>query len=211
MKRWLALFVLLPVLALAAPAPKPAFPNKLVLTQGTQAQRFLAVPNQTCSNGYQETRTSGVRRFRLLNCNANGSFVQFPEDGGPIYSQWVYPPPPQPDPVARTQDCSATNPGTTGTWTQTHGWAWDGSTWQPQAWAPTSAPAGACTAVQPPPGQWQAPQPGSTFPIVAKPAKGESFVGPYGMTTTRVTDHAADVSQSGLFVLVQPAPSLQRR
>lgn len=185
---------------LAAPAPKPAWPTSLVLTQGTQTQRFLTVPNEGCSRAVKETRVSGVRRFQLANCAANGSFVQFPENGGPIYSQWVYPIPPPPANEARTQDCSVTNPGTTGTWTQTHGWTWDGTQYQPQPWTPDSAPAGACTAVQPPPGVWQAPAPGSTFPILPKPAKGGSFVGPYGMVTTRITDHTADVSQPWLAV-----------
>lgn len=161
MKRLLALFFMLPILALAAPAPKPAFPSQLNLAQGTRSQS-LAVPNQTCSNGYQETRTSGVRRFRLLNCSANGGFVQFPEDGGPIYSQWVYPAPPPvcppaPVPSSRSQDCAVTNPGTLGTWTQIQNWIAatpqvppDGC-WVAQPWTPASAPAGACTAVQPPP------------------------------------------------------------
>jgi hypothetical protein len=195
--------------ALGAPAPKPAFPNRLVLTQGTQTQRFLDIPNQACSNGYQETRTSGVRRFKLLNCAANGSFVQFPENGGPIYSQWVYPAPPpvcmpMPAPVITTNQCSITNPGTQGTWTQTATYGPASPQVPPDGcWAidpplPATAPADACTQSQPPPFQWQAPFSVASYPIPSRPAKGGSYVTPYGTTVTRVTDAQADAGVAWL-------------
>jgi hypothetical protein len=187
-------------LVMASPAPKSVFPNRLVLTQGTQSQRFLDVPNQQCSQSVNEYRTSGVRRFRLANCAANGSFVQFPEDGGPIYSQWVYPVTCGPQPASLTQHNACVAPLIGPGWDQTATYA---AAPAPQCWAlgpflPTTMPAGACTQTQPPPFQWTAPRPSSTFTAPAKPAKGGSYVSPYGTTVTRVTDAQADAGVAWL-------------
>lgn len=63
-------------------------------------------------------------------------------------------PPPQcgpaPPDATQTVQCPA---GTTGTWTQTHGWdsAPYPTCWTAQPWQPTSPPPGACTPIPPPP------------------------------------------------------------
>lgn len=188
MRSFLAL-LLVPALAAAAPQTKPPFPSELNLAQGTRSQS-LHVPNLTCSQSVNESRTSGVRRFRLGNCPANGSYVQFPEDGGPIYTQWVYPPPQCGQKPAIASQHATCPPGTEGAgWTQTHDWACSGGSWQPLPWVPADPPAGACAPTQTP---WQVPRYVGATPSPAKPAKGAGFVGPYGLPVTRVTDHTID-------------------
>lgn len=109
------------------------------------------------------------------------------------------PPPPQCDPVppdaSRPQDCAVTNPNTTGTWTQTHGWTQappPGCALTATPWVPTTAPANACTPVGPPPFVWMSPVPPAQFPMGTKPAKGGSMTSFYGTIITRLTDHAND-------------------
>jgi hypothetical protein len=200
------------------PPPKAPYPTSLAVTQGL-VTRSLTVPNASCVFFIDSIQVaSGVQRITLAQpdghgayktCVANGSYLQFVQSAGPIHPQWIFPAPPPPPCNPPTLPAPLTQPrtcpiGTSGAWTQTATYAAaapqvppDGC-WVLGPYLPATPPAGACTAVQPPPGQWQAPQPGSTFPIVAKPAKGETFVGPYGMPTTRVTDHTADVGQTWL-------------
>lgn len=87
-------------------------------------------------------------------------------------------------------------PGFDGHWTQTEifqpapypvCWA----ELQPPRWTPDRPPEDAC---HPSSGYvWQQARPGSTFPMQARPPKGGSYVNPYGVTVTRVTDHTTDL------------------
>ena len=115
-----------------------------------------------------------------------------------IHLQGSLPKCPAKPPIAtRAVQCPV---GFDGSWTQTQDWqsAAYPTCWVAQPWAPTSAPAGACAPTAPPPFQWQAPRAPSTFPLVARPAKGGSYVTPYGTTVTRVTDAQADAGVAWL-------------
>lgn len=136
------------------------WPTSVKFTQG-QIVRTLPVPSAAAwGKGpllYTETLTAtGLCQFKL-----GGQMVQFAAPCDTVTRDWVYPTcPPVPPAVSRTQDCAVTNPGTTGTWTQTHGWTQSlppGCVNTPTPWLPTAAPAGACTPVavgQPPHGNF---------------------------------------------------------
>lgn len=208
MNRFHALLLLaLTTFAFAAPAPKPPIPIEIAFTQGSGASqviRRLPILGRANCVDYRGTPVNGehgLTRFRLICGNTvQASYVQFETDAGPIYPQWVYSPPPpvcapMPAPLTQPGTCPA---GTQGAWTQTATYSAaspqvppDGC-WVLGPYLPTTPPQGACTATQPPPTQWQAPRPGSTFPTQARPAKGAGYVSPYGLTVTRVTDHVLD-------------------
>lgn len=181
--------------ATAAPQPKPPVPTAVAFTQGT-VTRSLNVPSQNCQD-YRGTPLNGphgLTRFRLICGNtAQGSYVQFQTDAGPIYAQWLWPEPQcgqKPAIASQNAPCPA---GTEGAgWTQTHDWTCSAGVWQALPWVPADPPAGACTPVGPPPFQWAPPRPGSTFATQPRPAKGAGYLSPYGLPVTRVTDHALD-------------------
>jgi len=190
--RSLLAFLLVPVLAFAAPQPKPPIPTAITFTQGT-VTRSLPITGANCTD-YRGTPLNGPHgqtRFHVLCGNvAQGSFVQFQTDAGPIYPQWTWPAPTcgqKPAIASQHADCPQ---GTVGAgWTQTHDWACSGGVWQPLPWTPADPPPGACAPAQTP---WQVPRYVGGDPFPAKPAKGSSFVGPYGLRVTRVTDHTID-------------------
>lgn len=219
---FLLILILTSSAAIAAPQPIPPpkapYATSLTVTQGLVI-RTLTVPNASCAHYTDTPDANGLHRITLAQpdanhglkpCVANGSYLSISQNAGPMYPQWIYPAPPpvcapMPGPVTTTKDCAVTNPGTTGSWTQTATYGPASPQVPPDGcWvlgtpAPAVAPAGACTTA-PPPGQWTAPMRGSSFPMQTKPAKGVSFVGPYGMATMRATDHTADVGQSWLAV-----------
>ncbi len=179
----------------AAPAPKPPIPTAITFTQGT-VTRTLPISSASCTDyrGSPVNGQHGLTRFRLICGNVGqGSYVQFETDAGPIYPQWQWPAPTCGQKPAVASQHATCPPGTEGAgWTQTHDWTCAAGSWQPMPWVPADPPAGACAPVGPPPFQWQAPRPGSTFTAPARPAKGGSYLSPYGATVTRVTDHATD-------------------
>jgi len=179
----------------ATPQPKPPIPISITFTQGP-VTRSLTIPNATCTDyrGRALNGPHGQTRF-FLECNgiAQGSFVQFQTDAGPIYPQWTWPAPQCGQKPAIASQHATCPPGTEGAgWTQTHDWACSGGAWQALPWVPADPPPGACSPVGPPPFQWQPPRPGSTFPTQARVAKGASYASPYGALVTRVTDHTVD-------------------
>jgi hypothetical protein len=146
------LLIALPAFA-AVPTPTPVKPTAIKFTQAG-ISRSLAIPAGAKSFTYNELLTAGQRRFAV-----GGQWVQFPLTGGAVSSDWIFPTavcPPVPPDASQLVQCSVSNPGTTGTWTQTHGWAQtpplQGCVVTPLPWVPSVAPAGACTSQPPPPG-----------------------------------------------------------
>lgn len=195
MRSAFALLLLLSGALSAAPQPKPPVPTAITFTQGT-VTRSLPIRSASCTD-YRATPVNGqhgLTRFRLICGNVGqGSYVQFSTDAGPIYPQWQWPAPTcgqEPAPASQHATCP---PGTEGAgWTQTHGWACSAGSWTALPWEPVDPPAGACAPVGPPPFQWQAPRYVGGDSIPAKPAKNATFIGPYGLPVTRVTDHTMD-------------------
>src|SRR6188472_2744204 len=110
MKRLVYVLSLVASLAVAAPAPKPALPTAVAFTQGL-VTRTLPIPNANCVR-YAERPVDGqhgLRRFQVLCGNiAQGSFVQFQADAGPIYAAWLWPEQacgPKPAPVIQFFEC----------------------------------------------------------------------------------------------------------
>lgn len=180
--------------------PKPPYPTTLSVVQGASAHS-LTVPNAACAHYLDTPDAAGVRRITLAQpdgyhgfkpCVANGSYLNVAQSAGPPYIQWIYPtaPPQCGDKPATASQPGPCPPGTVSHWTQTHDWTCDASgTWQPLPWQPTSPPTNGCVATQT---AWQVPRYVGGDAVPAKPAKNASFVGPYGLTTTRVTDHTID-------------------
>lgn len=188
----------------AAPQPKPPVPTAIAFTQGT-VTRSLNVTSPNCQD-YRGTPLNGphgLTRFRLICGNtAQGSYVQFQTDAGPIYAQWLWPEPQcgqKPPLFVQFFECPF---GTHGDgFSLTHDWTCVGGVWQAAEWvppwippppSPPTPPTGACEADTPPPASWQSPRYVGSDAVPAKPAKGSSFTGPYGLATTRVTDHTTD-------------------
>lgn len=200
MKRFLAL-LLVPAIALSAPVPKPPIPTAVAVTQGL-VTRTLQITSSSCIR-YVATPVNGPHgqtRFNLLcnNGTAQGSWVAFENDAGPITPTYLWPATTcgqKPAPVILFFECPF---GTHGNgFNETHDWTCVNGVWQATAWVPTWTPPAPPT---PPPGvctpnggpSWQAPRYVGADAVPAKPAKGASFTGPYGLTTTRVTDHTVD-------------------
>lgn len=200
-------FLLLPLLALAAPATKPPIPTSVAFTQGL-VTRSLTVTSQNCVR-YVETPINGEhgqRRFQLMcGSSVQGSWVQFNADGGPIYAAWIWPDMcgAKPPPFVQYFACPF---GTTGDgFSLTHGWACVNGTWQATAWVPPwvppppsapDPPPGACTDATPPP-SLTPPVLLTSEPMARKPARGTTVETPhYGTTYNRITDHAADRPQA---------------
>lgn len=205
MKRllWILAFAASTVFAAPQPAPpKPPYPTVLSVTQGL-VSRSLTVPNAQCAHYLDTPNASGLQRITLTQsdgyggfkpCVANGSYLQLSQTDGPIYPQWIYPPPPctLPKPPVATQP-GACPPGTESHWTQTHDWTCDNGAWVATPWTPVAPPLNSsCT---PASGfQWQAPFDVHDTPVPARPAKNGTYLSPYGTTIQRVTDFAAETS-----------------
>lgn len=217
MKNLFATLLLVPLLALAAPAPKPTLPTEIAFTQGSGAAQvirtlpILGRPNCLDFRGTPVNGPHGLERFRLICGNvAQGSFVQFNVDDGPVYPQWIYPAPPiacvpptLPAPVVTPKDCAVTNPGTVGTWQQSAAYSLASPQVPPDgcyvlgAPLPAVAPPGACQAVPPPPGLVPAVNVAGD-PMVPKPARGVTLQTRYGTDANRISDHAVDVPGVGM-------------
>jgi hypothetical protein len=113
--------------------PGPAYASKAITLDGTQPYMVTPTPDGKTT----VTQGSHVASFAQLSFAAR--------------TVGTWPTCPSKPPVAsRTVQCPA---GTTGTWTQTQDFASAPypQCWTVLPWAPTSAPAGACTPVAPPP------------------------------------------------------------
>jgi hypothetical protein len=212
---WVALATILGALIFltavhaATPQPKPPIPTSVAFTQGT-VTRSLNITSQSCQN-VRITPVNGPHgqtQFRLECSNgaAQGSFVQFQTDAGPIYAQYLWPPAQcgtKPAPVVQFFECPF---GTHGNgFSLTHDWQCVNGTWQPTAWtppwippppSPPNPPPGACT---PNTVTWTPAVDVTGDPMIAKPARGSAQTVPhYGTTFNRISDHAVDRPSVGM-------------
>lgn len=151
------LFAFLNVIAYAAgPAPVPPGAAQFKATQNG-VTRTIAVRPPCVKCTATDITQGGLRKFS--GGSLGGQMVQFSQAGGPVATDWIFPPPPSCPPVhppeTRPQDCSITNPGTHGTWSQSRTYTqgpFPGCVDTPGLWLPTVAPPDACAANPPPPG-----------------------------------------------------------
>lgn len=209
MRAFLLIVSFMAATAVAAPQPKPPIPTAITFTQGL-VTRSLPITGANCTD-YRATPLNGPHgqtRFHVVCGNvAQGSFVQFQTDAGPIYPAWLWPTPScgqKPAPVVLFFECPF---GTHGNgFNETHDWMCVNGVWEATAWVPPWTPPDPPT---PPPGvctpngggfQWSAPVDVHAIPVPARPTKGASYTTPYGTTVQRVTDYAAELGNAGWVV-----------